>query len=373
MAQAELSQEYVREQAGAFVPGMTVVEVRRNSDGHINDTFIVEAVGEDTRKFVMQRINTRVFTEPWELMRNMAMVTEYLRERIAEQGGDVNRETLTLWRAADGQALHQDAEGGLWRAFNFVDGAVTVQRVTRAEQLFEAGSAFGRFQNLLSGFPAHQLFPVIPDFHNTRTRFAALEAAVAKDPLGRAAQVRAEIDFALARREDAGVIQGLLDERKLPLRVTHNDTKINNVMLDAGTGRAVCVIDLDTVMPGSLLFDFGDAIRSGANTADEDEPDLSKVRANVDFYRAFARGFLEQTGDAMTELERELLPFAARMMTYECGIRFLTDHLLGDAYFRIHRPGHNLDRARTQFRLVEELERLEPELRRIQAELRPGA
>ncbi len=369
MAQVELTQEYVREQAEAFAQGMTVVEVCRNSNGHINDTFIVEAMGENTRKFVMQRINTRVFPHPQELMNNMTHVTEYLRERIDEAGGDVSRETLTLWRTADGKILHQDTEGGLWRAFNFVYDANTVQRVTHAEQLYQAGSAFGRFQNLLSGFPAHELFPVIPDFHNTRARFAALEAAVAADPLGRAAGVRAEIDFALARRRDANVLQDLLDEKKLPLRVTHNDTKINNVMLDAESGRAVCVIDLDTVMPGSMLFDFGDAIRSGVNTADEDEPDLSKVHANLEYYRAFARGFLEQTGQSMTELERDLLPFAAKMMTYECGIRFLTDYLLGDQYFKIHRPGHNLDRAHTQFRLVEELEAMEPELRRIQAEL----
>ncbi|MCL2544282.1 MAG: aminoglycoside phosphotransferase family protein [Clostridia bacterium] len=369
LSQREFSFDHLREQAGVFAPGSTIASVLRNEDGHINDTFIVEIIGGDTRRFIMQRVNDRVFTDPQALMRNMTMVTEYLRERVKEQGGDVDREVLTLWRTAEGKVLHRACDGGLWRAFTFVEGALTVQRVTCAEQLYEAGSAFGRFQNLLSEFAARELAPVIPDFHNTRARFAALEAAIQGNPLDRAAGVRAEIDFALARRQDARVLQDLLDAHQLPLRVTHNDTKINNVMLDADTGHAVCVIDLDTVMPGSMLFDFGDAIRSGVNTADEDETDLSRVRVDLDYYRAFARGFLEQTGSSMTELERELLPFAAKMMTYECGIRFLTDHLLGDAYFRIHRPGHNLDRARTQFKLVAEMERLEPELRRIQDEL----
>lgn len=369
LSETGTSLEHLIAYAGVFAPGAAISKVCRNEDGHINDTFIVEVSGEDRRRFILQRINDHVFTDPRLLMRNMTLVTEYLRERVAEQGGDVDREVLSLWRTADKQVLHRAEDGSLWRAFTFVEGAVTVQRVTHAKQLYEAGSAFGRFQSLLSEFPAQDLHPVIPDFHNTRVRFAALKAAIEEDPLGRAAGVRAEIDFALARGEDAGVLQDLLDERKLPLRVTHNDTKINNVMLDAQTGRAVCVIDLDTVMPGSLLFDFGDAMRSGVNTADEDEPDLSKVRVALDYYRAFAKGFLEQTACSMTELERELLPFSAKMMTYECGIRFLTDHLRGDTYFRIHRPGQNLDRARTQFKLVAEMEALDSELRRIQEEL----
>ena len=353
--------------AARFSGGADITSIVRNPSGHINDTFVVTQA-QGTR-FILQRINTQVFRHPVELTRNIALVTAHLREKLLAQGGDPARETLTALCDADGAQLVRDTEGGFWRAFLFIEGTVSVQRVTEAEQLYQAGRAFGRFQNLLSDFPAEQLFPSIPHFHDTGRRFAAFEQAVREDAAGRAEGVREDIAFALARGARAGMLQGMLDAGELPVRVTHNDTKINNVMLDAATGEAVCVIDLDTVMPGSLLFDFGDAIRSGTNTADEDEPDLSRVHMDLGYYRAFTQGFLEQTAPSMTALEKQLLPFAAQLLTYECGIRFLGDYLQGDVYFHVDHPRHNLDRARTQFRLVAEMEEQQAQMEAIQREV----
>ena len=369
MSNLTLPPELIRGCAQVFAPGAALGEIECNDCGHINDTFVVRIESPRRARIVLQRINTHVFRYPLELMRNITRVTEFLRDRALAQGGDPARETLTLLRTAAGDTLHTDAQGGLWRAFPYIEGAATVQRATHADQLYQAGRAFGRFQRLLADFPADELFPVIPDFHNTPLRYDALASAAQADPLGRAGEVREELDWALARRREAAALQSPLDAGELPLRVTHNDTKINNVMLDERTGEAVCVIDLDTVMPGSLLFDFGDAIRTGVNTAEEDEPDPSRVHADLDYYRAYAHGYLRSTGASISPLERDLLPLSGRVMTYECGMRFLTDYLLGDAYFQIHRPRQNLDRARTQFQLVRELERLEPELRRVHSEL----
>ena len=340
--------------ANRFAQGIPVVSVTRNPSGHINDTFV--ALLADGKRFILQRINTQVFRHPEELTRNITLVTSFLQKKLLARGEDPTRGTLTALSSSEGTLLTPDAQGDLWRAFHYIEGAVTVQRVTEAGQLYQAGRAFGRFQNLLSDFPAEQLFPVIERFHDTGWRFETLERAVREDPAGRAAAVHAEIDFALARGPRAGELQALLDAGELPTRVTHNDTKINNVMLDAVTGEAICVIDLDTVMPGSLLFDFGDAIRSGTNTADEDESHLERVHMDLNYYRAFTLGFLEQTAATLTPLERELLPSCARWLTYECGIRFLADHLQGDVYFHVDHPRHNLDRARTQFKLVQEME-----------------
>ncbi len=353
--------------AAQFAVGQEIRGIVQHNVGHINQTYIV-TLG-DGQRVILQRINTQVFPEAVELVRNIALVTEFLRGKLVAQGGDPQRETLTLLPAPDGKPFYMDATGGLWRAFPFIEGTTSVMRVADASQLYQAGRAFGRFQNLLSDFPAGQLFPVIPHFHDTGMRYAALDRAVAEDALGRAQDVAAEIAFARARAGEAGVLQALLDSGELPLRVTHNDTKINNVLMDVRTGEAVCVVDLDTVMPGAMLFDFGDAIRSGCNTADEDERDLDAVRFSLDFYRAFARGFLEQTSATMTDREKKLLAFSARMLTYECGIRFLTDHLQGDVYFHIERPGQNLDRARTQFKLVAEMERQQQAMLDIQREI----
>lgn len=369
MSEDCFSAEALRHYARAFAGSESVVSITRNNAGHINDTFVVELDSPGPRRFILQRINTQVFTDPLALMRNIESVTNFLREKIKRNGGNPAKETLTPWRTTDGHLLYEDEQGRVWRAFDLIEDAVTVQRATQPGQLYQSGRAFGKFQRLLGDFPAHELHPVIPNFHHTPLRLAAFERAVAQDVAGRAGSVQAEIDFVLSRGEDAGIVQALLDSGRLPLRVTHNDTKINNVMFDAHSGEAVCVIDLDTVMPGSLLFDFGDTIRSGVNTGDEDEPDLSKVHVSLEYYRAFAQGFLEQTATTMTVEEQELLPFSGKLITYECGLRFLTDYLQGDVYFQTHRPGHNLDRARTQFRLVEELEALEPTLRRIQQEV----
>lgn len=368
MSEDCFSTEALHHYAQAFAGSARVVSITRNNAGHINDTFAVTLDAPRPHRFILQRINTQVFTEPLALMRNIESVTDFLREKIARNGGNPARETLTPWRTADGHLLYEDAQGRVWRAFDMIEDAFTVQRATAPGQLYQAGRAFGTFQRMLGDFPAHKLHSVIPNFHHTPLRLAAFERAVAQDAAGRANNVRAEIDFVLSRGADAGMVQSMLDSGRLPLRVTHNDTKINNVMFDNQSGEAICVIDLDTVMPGSLLFDFGDTIRSGVNTGDEDEPDLSKVHVDLENYRAFTQGFLEQTATTMTEEEQEFLPFAGKLITYECGLRFLTDYLQGDVYFQTHRPGHNLDRARTQFRLVEELEALESTLRRIQQE-----
>ncbi len=357
----------ITQAAAQFAGGQAIEGIIRHNVGHINQTYIV-TLG-DGQRMVLQRINTQVFPEAVELVRNIALVTEFLRERLAEQGGDPARETLSLMPTPEGNPFYMDETGGLWRAFPFIEGTTSVMRVEAASQLYQAGRAFGRFQNLLNDFPAERLFPVIPHFHDTGMRYATFEQAAKEDALDRAKDVADEIAFVRARAKDAGLLQSLLDSGELPLRVTHNDTKINNVLMDVTTGEAVCVVDLDTVMSGSMLFDFGDAIRSGCNTADEDERDLDKVRFSLDFYRAFARGFLEQIGAAMTAKEKELLPFSARIMTYECGMRFLTDHLRGDVYFHIERAGQNLDRARTQFKLVAEMERAQQAMLDVQREI----
>ncbi|MDR3051119.1 MAG: aminoglycoside phosphotransferase family protein [Oscillospiraceae bacterium] len=345
----------VRQAAARFAPQEKILGIHRNDAGHINDTYAL-TLAAPAGRIILQRVNTTVFTQPVQLMENMVRITDFLRRRLAEAGGDPDRETLRPLPDADGGYLYWDADGAPWRAFPYIEGTVTHQRVTDAAQLYEAGCAFGRFQCLLDGFPAGVLHEVIPRFHDTARRCRALQDAEAADPIGRAASVRRELAFAGERFASAGLLQTLLDTGELPLRVTHNDTKINNVLMDKDTGHAVCVIDLDIVMPGSLLFDFGDAIRSGVNTADEDERDLDRVRMDADCYRAFTQGFLRHIAGHLTPRERALLPVAARLMTYECGVRFLTDHINGDTYFHISRPGHNLDRARTQFHLLAQLE-----------------
>lgn len=335
------------------------VEAQPYGCGHINDTYRVrcERDGVSTRRYILQRINGHVFRNIPALMENVVAVTAFLRDEVLRTGGDPDRECLTLVPTTDGAAWMDDGEGGCWRAFLFIERAVTFQTAEKPEHLYYAGSAFGHFQRLLAGFPSATLHETIPNFHNTASRYRDFEAAVAADPLGRAAGAAEEIAFVRARRDETGVLAGMLDSGELPLRVTHNDTKLNNVMLDGATGRPVAVIDLDTVMPGSSLYDFGDSIRFGANPAPEDEIDLSKVYCDLELYEQYTKGFLEECGDMLTPEEIRLLSFGSRMMTLECGMRFLTDHLQGDTYFKIHREGHNLDRCRTQFKLVADMEK----------------
>lgn len=326
-------------------------------NGHINDTLCVTVTAaQGQRRFIMQRVNRYVFRKPEEVIRNIEQVTEYLRGVIAAEGGDPQRETLTLVRTKDGKSFTYDEEGELWRMYLFIEDTISRDLPDTTELFALSGEAFGRFQRQMGGFPAASLVESIPDFHNTPARYAQLMDAVARNAAGRLGEVEEELAFCRAREKDTHALLDALAAGEIPLRVTHNDTKLNNVLLDARTGRGVCVIDLDTVMPGLAAYDFGDSIRFGANTAEEDERDLSKVQFSLPMYEAFTRGFLSEAGQVMGRREIELLPMGARLMTLECGMRFLADHLNGDKYFRIHRPGHNLDRARTQFALVRHME-----------------
>lgn len=326
--------------------------------GHINDTYAAYFRLDDGRvhRYIMQRINHFVFKRPEELMSNISAVTSHLRKKILARGGDPDRETLTLIPTQNGEIFHHTETGNFWRAYIFIEDALTYQIPESLTHVSNAAQAYGNFQRLLGDFSANQLFETIPDFHNTAKRFDTFIKAAEEDTHNRAKGVKAEIDFVLLRAHEMPVVVDLIDQGKLPIRVTHNDTKYNNVMIDDKTGEGVCVIDLDTVMPGSLLYDFGDAIRSISNTAEEDERDLSIVHFSIETFEKYTLGYLEATQDTISSVELEYLPFSARLMTLECGMRFLTDYLSGDVYFLTKRNKHNLDRCRTQFKLVEEME-----------------
>lgn len=353
----------LEEALAAFEFGGAVQQAQRFGEGHINDTFAVTAEGG--RRWILQRLNTAVFRQPQQVMENILGVTRHLRGKIAARGGDPERETLNLLLTRAGGPLFTDSEGGVWRCYRFIEGTVCLQAARSDEDFFNTGKTFGQFQQLLSDYPAQTLHETIPHFHDTPDRCRRFEAAVAEDRLGRAASAGPEIAFLRARREDCRVLADLLAGGKLPLRVTHNDTKLNNILIDAATGEGLCVIDLDTVMPGLSAHDYGDSIRFGASTAAEDEPDLSKVHFSLPLFEAYTRGYLASAGGALTELEKQTLPWGAKLMTLECGMRFLTDYLEGDTYFKTHRPGQNLDRTRTQLRLVEEMEQAWDEMARI--------
>lgn len=325
--------------------------------GHINDTFRVtfQHKGE-TKRYILQRMNNQIFLNPEELMENVVGVTSWLRKKIVENGGEPERETLNLVPAKDGKAFYKDSEGEYWRVYLFIEGAKTYDLVENQEDFYQSAVAFGRFQGLLADYPAETLHETIQDFHNTVKRLDTFKKAVEADGCGRAAQVQEEIQFVLDREALAHKLCDMQAEGKLPLRVTHNDTKLNNIMIDDETRKAICVIDLDTVMPGLSVNDFGDSIRFGASTGAEDEPDLSKVSCSMELFELYTKGFVEGCKGSLTEEELDMLPVGAMTMTYECGVRFLTDYLEGDHYFKIHREGHNLDRCRTQFKLVKDME-----------------
>ncbi len=342
---------------GAYTFPDTLVGAVRYGQGHINDTFCVlcQPKEGDCVRFILQGLSSAAFPHPEDLMENFIGVTAYLRERILENGGDPARETLSLVNTTDGKPYYVDSNGKVWRLTPFIEGTDCFQSATPA--LFEASArAFGRFQYQLRDFPAATLHEPIADFHNTEDRFAKFLAALEADKYDRAKDVQAEIDFVLARKADCSVAMQALRDGILPLRVTHNDTKLNNILIDRQTGEGICVIDLDTTMPGLSINDFGDSIRFGANHSKEDEKDLSKVNFDIELYEAYTRGFLEGAQGGLTDAELAYLPWGARLMTLECGIRFLTDYLDGDHYFRTHYEGQNLDRCRTQFKLVSDME-----------------
>lgn len=332
--------------------------IEAHGNGHINDTFLVTcrlAEGK-TRRYILQRMNQEVFKNPKELMENVTGVTTFLQNKIRENGGDPEREALNVILLKDGGSYWQEEDNTFWRVYRFVEGADSLDVVERPEEFYESAVAFGQFQKLLADYPAESLHETIPNFHNTIDRVEKFKKAVEADVMKRAADVREEIQFVLDREADCHVLCDMLAAGEIPLRVTHNDTKLNNIMLDHETGKGICVIDLDTVMPGSALYDYGDSIRFGANTGAEDEKDLSKISCDLELFSLYTKGFIEGCGGSLTEKEIRMLPMGAKLMTLECGMRFLTDYLEGDHYFKIHRPEHNLDRTRTQFRMVKDME-----------------
>ena len=358
MGETNLMNDRIGEVAAQFQTEGGAVEHAPYGNGHINDTFLVVCeTGEGRRKrYILQRMNRSIFKMPQQLMENVVNVTEYLRGMIARRGGDPDRETLNVVKTKDGSNYYLDGQGDYWRMFLFVEQTVCLEKVESAKDFYDSAVAFGNFQKMLSDYPAQTLHETIPNFHNTPSRFSDFRRAVREDKMGRAAQAKEEIEFALAREKDTRVLTDMLEAGELPLRVTHNDTKLNNILFDADTKKAICIIDLDTVMPGLSHYDFGDSIRFGASTGAEDEKDLDKIEMDLSLFEAFTKGYLEGCGGSLTEKEIEMLPMGAKLMTYECGIRFLADFLEGDTYFKIHRDGHNLDRARTQFKLVKDME-----------------
>jgi len=329
-----------------------VEKVEEYGGGHINATYLVRSEGG---KYILQRINSRLFKDVPALMRNIEMVTEESRRRTVERGGDPIREGLTLVKTKEDKPYYYCGKE-YYRVYVFIDKATTYDVVEKPEHFFEAAVAFGNFANMLSSFDAKQLSETIPDFHNTGVRYESFIEAVERDAYGRAEGVKKEIQWVKDRQEYATAITSLLESGEIPYRVTHNDTKLNNVMIDDETGKGIAVVDLDTIMPGSLCYDFGDAIRFGCNPAAEDERDLGKVVFQTTLFEQFVKGYLSAVGGSITGTEKEKLALSAIVMTYECGMRFLTDYLNGDTYFRTHREGQNLDRARTQFKLVSDME-----------------
>jgi Ser/Thr protein kinase RdoA (MazF antagonist) len=329
--------------------------------GHINDTYCAtfHQAGVPVR-FILQRINHNIFKNPVALMENIERVTSHLAAQV-EGEPDSGRRVLTLIPARDGRACHVDPDGNYWRTYRFIEGARTYEAVESTGQAYEAAKAFGHFQKLLVDLPAPRLHDTIPDFHHTPKRFAALEEAIAADAVGRAASARVEIEFALAHES----ITSILLNADLPDRVTHNDTKLNNVMIDNATGEGICVIDLDTVMPGLAVYDFGDMARSATSPAKEDEQDLSKVTMQFPMFEALVRGYLASASGFLTKAEKQYIAFSGKLITFEIGMRFLTDYLSGDRYFKVARQGHNLDRCRTQFKLVESMEQQEERMIRL--------
>lgn len=330
-------------------------------NGHINDTFYAPGAPS----FIMQRINTNIFKSPDEVMENITNVTRHLSEKITAAGGNPAAETLTVVPTLDGKLYYTDEDGNAYRMYLYVENSVTHESAEKIEWLREAGRVFGRFQNMLDDFPAENLYTTIPKFHDTPTRVEQLRAAIETNYNNRREEAKEDIALALRYASYADVVTKEIEKGTVPIRVTHNDTKLNNILFDRYTDKATCVIDLDTVMPGSALYDFGDALRFGASSAAEDETDLSKVYFDLDKFRAYAEGFLSETASCLTETEIKLLPVSALLLTYECGIRFLADYLNGDTYFKIHREKHNLERARNQLALVCDIEKKLPEMEKI--------
>jgi aminoglycoside phosphotransferase (APT) family kinase protein len=333
--------------------------------GHINDTYCATYdQGGSPVRYIHQRINSKIFKDPPALMENILRVTEHLHRKLAGRS-DADRRALTLVPACDGRPFFQDETGNYWRTYLFIERARTYDAVESTTQAFQAAKAFGKFQEDLADLPPPPLHVTLPGFHDTPKRYAAFEQAVAADAADRVRLAQPEIEFVRRRRPLADVLLELHRQGEIPERTTHNDTKLNNVMLDDATHEGLCVIDLDTVMPGLALYDFGDMVRTATNPALEDERDLAKVRMVFPMYEALVRGYLAAAGHFLNKVERQHLAFSGKLITLEIGLRFLADFLAGDVYFKVHRDGHNLDRCRTQFKLVESIESQEPAMNEL--------
>lgn len=345
----------------------TILSCEKYGEGHINDTYLLcMDNNNEIKRYILQRINNNIFKDVKGLMNNIYLVTSFLKEQIIKSNGNQDRETLNLIKTKDNQNYYFDKEEQkYYRLYLFVEDSLTLQNASTKELFKESAYGFGNFQNLLSSFDATQLIEVIPNFHNTKERFNHFLKVLNIDKYDRAKECKEEIEFILKRKDDCSVLVDLINQGKIPLKVTHNDTKLNNVLLDNKTKKALCVIDLDTVMPGSSLYDFGDSIRFGCNSAAEDEKDLSKVNFLIDYFKAYTEGYLSKVKNSLNEYEIKYLAFGAKIMTLECGIRFLDDYLDGDHYFKTHREKHNLDRCRTQLKLVSEIEKHLDELNKI--------
>ena len=342
----------------AFGFGNECSYVKPFGAGHINETYAVYMPGDegDELRYVLQRVNKHVFKNPRAVMENIFGVTEYLRSSIRAAGGDPDRETLSYIKTKGGETYYQDTSGQPWRCYNYIADSVCYQSVETPEQFYQSARSFGTFLKQLDGYPIETLHETIPKFHDTENRLKNFKKALQRDVKNRARTCKKEIDFVLERAADCSVLMEQLRRGNLPMRVTHNDTKLNNILFDEATGQGMCIIDLDTIMPGLSLNDFGDSIRFGATRAAEDEPDLGKVHFELDLFEAYTKGYLEAAGDVLTDAEKQYLHWGAKILTLECGIRFLTDYLQGDVYFKTQYPTHNLVRCRTQFKLVQEME-----------------
>ena len=351
-----MNHEFILAVASHFALGSTPVRVKELTAGNINVTYRLDMAEDKTApRYVLQRINTAAFKDPVSLMENIGLVTAHIRQSYEAEGMNPARRVLTFVEADNGTLLYEDAEGGAWRCYVYVDDVTAYDAIESAALFREAGVGFGEFQTRLADFPAEKLAETIPGFHNTARRFETFMASVEKDAAGRAASVADEIEFFASRKE---LMSSIVDRLggELPLRVTHNDTKLNNVLIDNETGKALCVIDLDTVMPGSALYDYGDAVRYGACTAAEDEPDTAKIGFDMELFKAFTEGFVSATAGNLTDTEIKLLPLGIAVITCELAMRFMTDYLDGDVYFKTNYEGHNLVRARAQMKLLTEVE-----------------
>lgn len=362
---ATISPEIFQEVLSAYAWGEGTLSYNSYGEGHINNTYLVTVNGKTVTRYILQRINTDIFTDPKSLMENICGVTSYLRDLISKRGGDVSRETMSIVPTKTGSSYYTDSTGGAWRVYNFVENTICLQQCRNTEDFYTSARAFGQFQKNLADYDASSLHETIPNFHNTPDRLRKFKEALKADVLHRAADISDDIAFVLDHEADCSYMTDLLAAGKLPLRVTHNDTKLNNVLLDEITMKGLCVIDLDTVMPGLAANDFGDCVRFGANDCREDEQDQSKVHFLPELYRVCVEGFLSKSRNILTEQEIMTLPWGAKLMTLECGIRFLTDYLQGDTYFKTNRPNQNLDRARTQFNLVRQMEECWEQLEEI--------